>query len=206
MSIFFCASSIVNSLYNTIGKTVGQLVTRINADKVKDLMSPAISESSGTMYIFEKDGTVLLAYPETDELQNMIQYDFLKYDFSKHSECFEWDINNTKVFISYRVSDKTGWVYLISVPLNDLLNQTKNIMNTIVLNLIIFYSIIVTIAYFSIKYNRHPLVNIVKTLPTKMVSPEKVMRKGISHISTVVTEIVSDIEQLEERVKEQRNL
>ncbi|HHV97853.1 MAG TPA: AraC family transcriptional regulator [Clostridiaceae bacterium] len=206
MSIFFCASSIVNSLYNTIGKTVGQLVTRINADKVKDLMSPAISESSGTMYIFEKDGTVLLAYPETDELQNMIQYDFLKYDFSKHSESFEWEINNTKVFISYRVSDKTGWVYLISVPLNDLLNQTKNIMNTIVLNLIIFYSIIVTIAYFSIKYNRHPLVNIVKTLPTKMVSPEKVMRKGISHISTVVTEIVSDIEQLEERVKEQRNL
>jgi len=191
----------INTLYNTIGKAVGQIVIRINAEKVKDLMSPAISASSGSMYIFEKDGTILLSYPEADK-----PLDIFQYDFSKVSDSFEWEVNNTRMFVSYHVSDKTGWIYLITVPLNDLLNRTKNIMNTIILNLIIFYGIIIVISYFSIKYNRHPLVNMVKILPTKMVSPEKVMKSGISHISTVVTEIVSDIEHLEERVKEQKNL
>lgn len=65
----------INSLFNARGKIVGQIVFRINAEKIQKLMAPAISESSGSMYIFEKDGTTLLSYPEIGKLEKMPQYD-----------------------------------------------------------------------------------------------------------------------------------
>jgi len=180
---------------------IGQAVFRINAEKIKDLMLPAISKNSGNMFISDQNRSLLLSYAEDRKLSQALAY---KPD--KDAGSFERNINGTMMFISYQVSEKTGWTYMITVPSKVLYSQAKNVIRTIIIFLIIMYGVAIAIAFFSLKRNRKPLLSMANNLPSSKLPSEKLMKNGVSYISSVVTDMVYDNEQLEERVKEQKIL
>ena len=145
--------------FHGTGEVAGQIICYINEELIQQMMQSTQDIGANIMYIIDKNGKIITSYGQ--DKMNVSINDIINSDSSGNRQIL---INGQKVIISYMVSSKYGWTYVIGVPKQVLIKKAGNVLQTIILYIGILLGIGIAIAVVLANYNGKPLINIMRKL------------------------------------------
>lgn len=185
------------------GRLIGQQLFLLDQQKIHDALYPAFHMGAGFMYIEDQDGNRLVTMEQDGWTASSIE--MLK-DSGEGS--MELKINGDKMVVTYCKSAEYGWTYVIAVPKSTLISISMSSLKMALVAMVVLALIGIFTILGAYKYNKKPLMNMVRYMPPNTGMEDTSLRRriqnGLWQVSGSITSLASDNSRMEEQLSQQR--
>lgn len=179
----------------------GAVLIMVREDTIIRMMNSVSEKYTGQFFIFDAQGTELLASEETD-YRGTGEFRSIVSGLKEGSEkAGIHKLNGRNYIVSHSVSDKNGWQYVSMLPVTDTLLGIQKIQRNSVMLIGLMLLLELLVIYVSIRQNYHPIKRLVD-FAVNIFEPAE--RKALNEIETIryaLGELVSANSTLDAKVK-----
>lgn len=195
-----------------VSKPYGALVINIPDKNIRDIYDSGMVGKNDSLYIIDPTGLVLFSPDRSNLLQTLDKTYIEKILKSKNKEeNFMVNIKGAKKYVSYEYSEKTKWIYITELDINDLLKQSTDIRNISIM-VVVISVVVSTLLSLLLAIS---LTNPIKELINSMRKAEKAdfdslveihTQDEIGILASTYNKMIQEIKTLLERVKTESKL
>ena len=139
--------------------TLGQAVILIDQTKIREVVDKTNWISGASVYIMDKNGKEILSSKDSEPLPEDLRN--MEYPLNT---IFDFNSGNDKVTVSYYISEKTGWRYVLLIPRSSYLTEINRIQVFAVIIFLICFMSGCILAYVLAYRNYRPIREISETI------------------------------------------
>lgn len=160
----------------------GAVLIQVREDTVVHMMNSMSEMYTGDFYIFDAQGSALVASRETPYGETE-QFSSLMGELADQKEgAGVYELDGRSYIVSHTVSDKNGWQYVSLLPVTETLQGIQAVQRNTIILIGLMLSLEFLVIYFSIRKNYHPLKRLVH-FASNLFEPDE--REKLNELETI---------------------
>lgn len=144
----------------------GSIVYNIPKSVMDKICSSTLESSNINLYIVDREGRTIYNRNSTlfpERVNNSYLQDILKNPEPQKS--FLYNDNGSAVYVSYiHLNNSNNWVYVVEMPIDHLLQKSKDVRNITILIILISIVVVVFVSFLLATYITNPIIRLIGSM------------------------------------------